>query len=250
MTLGEYASGLFGEYNNNLKLITDESTRIIFDLTKKPSSELMPATVKDLKKGRFYLIHYNYNGNKIWCPVFIIDDRYSPDLQKRILYAINIDYLPYKYRIAYFDKLFSMFKDTLDRNLKNNSNGGNVNSEISFKVNFESIYKSLKNNGDFSYAITAFDFSKIVGMNKGMPIMYSVSTNQNIFTRFLFIDTRYINRRIMMELVKESDVDREKDKLKKLIESFTEIIENLSMDSLEYYKKLKSLEGTYKLYEN
>jgi len=250
MTLAEYCSGLLGEYNNNLKSITDDSTKMIFERIKKPTSEIMPAMMRDIKKGKFYMLHYNYNGNKLWCPIFIIDDRYSTELQKRILYAINIDYLPYKYRIVYFDKLFAMFKDTLDRNSKNNANGGNVNSEISFKVNFESIYRSLKNNGDFSYAITAFDFSKIVGMDKGTPIIHSVSTNQNIFARFLYIDTRYVNRKIMMDAVKESDVDKEKEKLGKLIESMNEILDNFSMDSIEYYKKLKSLESNYKLYEN
>jgi len=86
----DYCGKLFGEYNNNIGTITKESTDRIFYLINNPNEEIY--FDKKLSIGKFYLIRYDYNGNKIWCPIFIIDDRYKTDTQKRIIYAhfVNI----------------------------------------------------------------------------------------------------------------------------------------------------------------
>ena len=119
---------------------------------------------RSVRKGQIFFALWgnNYNGNKLWCPIFVIDDRYSTELQKRIIYAMNLDYLPYRYKIVFFDKLFKMFSKEIERNKVNNDNGNTVNEEVPMKVNFESVYKALKSNGNFNYCITAFDYTKIV----------------------------------------------------------------------------------------
>ena len=248
MELADYCNALYGQYNNNIKKISDESTEMIFRLTKNPNLEVRPSINGNMTKGKFYLICYNYNGNKLWCPIFVIDDRYNTEVQKRIIYAINFNYLPHRYKIVFFDKLFSMFKDIIEKNKKNNQNGGNVNDEFAMKVNFESIYRALKSNGDFNYCITGFDYSKIVGMEKGSPMIYSISTM--IVSRFLFMDTRYVNRNVMMQAMKDTEVEKEKEKFAELLKYYDQIVENFSEDSIEFYKQLRNLESKYKLYEN
>ena len=246
MEFGEYCQNLIGEYNWNLKRLSTESTDMVFGYVKNPNLEIRKIKNKQMNKGKFYLVRYNYNGNKLWCPIFVIDDRYSPELQKRIIYAINLDYLPYKYKIVFFDKLFRMFKDVIEKNRKINGNGGNANEEIPLKIDFESMYRALKNSGDFSYCITAFDFSKFVGT--GDPEVYSVSLS--ILNRFIFLNTKPVNGKIIMETLKEVEVEDQKNKLKILLEAYQKTIDNFDNDVKEYYKSLKALESKYKLFEN
>lgn len=238
----EYCRKLYGQYNNNLKKITDESTERIFSLTRNPNEEVK--YTKKIQIGKFYLIKYDYNGNKIWCPIFLIDDRYKPDIQKRILYAINIDYLPYAYRILFFDILFSSYVSIVEHNKRED-----IKVEKPFPIDFESIQKLLKNNGEYQYAITAFDYLKIDGVKKSAPKTFFIS--MNFVSRFIFINTKIVNLKSMKDLSIMLEDMNIKNKLDKLIEMFDEIKEDINInDQKEYYKKLKSLENKYKLIEN
>lgn len=248
-SFGKYCSALMGQYNNDMKSLVEDSTNIIFTLVlKNPNLQIRKTPNGIIHSGKFYIIQYNYNGNKIWCPIFVIDDRYNTEQQKRIIYAMNFDYLPYRYKIVCLDKLFKMFTNIIEKNKINNDNGNSVNDEIPFKVNFESIYKFLKSNGNFNYCITAFDYSKIVGMDKGEPQIYGVSTT--IVNRFIFIDTKIINKRVMMDAIKESDVESEKAKLTNILAAYEKTAFDYENDVKEYYKQLKLLENRYKLYAN
>lgn len=246
-TFASYCNALLGQYNNSLKRLVEDSTEMIFNLVlRNPSLQVRKS--KNIEKGKFYLIQYNYNGNRLWCPIFVIDDRYSTELQKRIIYAMNLDYLPYKYKGMYFDKLFKVFAEIVEKNKINNDNGNSVNGELAFKVNFESVYNSLKNNGDFNYCITAFDFSKIVGFEKGDIEIFGISTT--IVHRLIFIDTKIINKRIMMDAMKESDIEREKTKLAEILAAYEKTAFDYENDVKEYYEQLRLLENHYKIYEN
>lgn len=244
-----YCNRLLGQYNNNIKRLVEESTEMIFELVlKKPNNQIKKSSKGILKIGKFYIIQYNYNGNKIWCPILVIDDRYKSDIQKRILYAINFDYLPYRYKIIYIDKLFKMFNSIIEKNKINNDNNSTVNEELPLKINFESIYLSLKNNGNFNYCITAFDYSKIIGVDKGNPQIFGVSTT--ILSRFIFINTRIINKKVMTYALKNSDIIKEKEKLSKILEEYEKTAFDYENDVKEYYEQLKLLESHYKLYDN
>ncbi len=246
-TFASYCSALMGQYNDNMKRLVEESTDMIFNLVLK-NPNLQVCYSSEIVKGKFYVIQYNYNGNKLWCPIFVIDDRYSTELQKRILYAMNLDYLPYRYKIAFFDKLFKMFSKEIERNKKNNDEGNSVKGEVPLKVNFESVYRTLKANGDFNYCITAFDYTKIVGLDKGEPRIYGISTT--ILPRLIFIDTKIINKRVMMDMLKETDIEKEKIKLRKILDAYEKTAFDYENDVKEYYEQLKLLENHYKLYGN
>lgn len=244
-----YCSALMGQYNDNMKRLVEDSTGMIFKLVlKNPSLQVRRSTNATINIGKFYIIQYNYNGNKIWCPIFVIDDRYSTELQKRIIYAINLDYLPYRYKITYFDKLLKMFSTVVEKNKLNNDNNGSVNDEIPMKVNFESVYQSLKTNGNFNYSITAYDYTKIVGVGVTDPQIYGISTT--ILSRFIFIDAKIINKGVMMDVLRDSEVEKEKDKLKEILAAYEKTAFDYENDVKEYYQRLKALENTYKFYEN
>lgn len=247
-SFSSYCQKLIGEYNGNMKRLVTESTNLIFSLIKNPNLEVKRSIKGGIYVGKFYLIRYNYNGNKLWCPVFVIDDRYNAEIQKRIIYAINFDYLPFRYKIVYLDKLFNMFQSIIIKNIKNNDNDNDVNKEIPLKVNFESIYRSLKNNGDFNFCITGFDYSKIVGVDKGEPEIYGISIN--IVPRFIFINTKQVNKNIMIKALKNTDIEKEKEKLSIILELYEKTVQDFDNDVKEYYQKLRLIENHYKLYDN
>jgi len=247
-SFSSYCQKLIGEYNGNMKRLVTESTDLIFSLIKNPNLEVKRSIKGGIYVGKFYLIRYNYNGNKLWCPVFVIDDRYNAGIQKRIIYAINFDYLPFRYKIVYLDKLFNMFQSIIIKNIKNNDNDNDVNKEIPLKVNFESIYRSLKNNGDFNFCITGFDYSKIVGVDKGEPEIYGISIN--IVPRFIFLNTKQVNKNIMIKALKNTDIEKEKEKLSIILELYEKTVQDFDNDVKEYYQKLRLIENHYKLYDN
>ena len=117
---------LFGEYNKDWKSCIYESTDIIFDLIENNNHEVMFTKPNKLMIGKFYLMKYEYIKDqyftekylenkrvpslKIWCPIFVLGFKESDKVvqrfdknKKMIMYAINLDYLPFRYRILFFD---------------------------------------------------------------------------------------------------------------------------------------------------
>lgn len=242
VTFSEYCTALLGQYNNNLKNIIYDSTEMFLKLTKNPTHEFKKT--KDISNGKFYLIRYSYNGLPIWCPIFVIDQRYNSDTRKRIIYSINIDYLEYKYKILFFDLLYYKQSEIVNKNIKLNDNEIKSIDESPFFVNFEYMYKLLKNNGEKHYSITAYDFNKIYGLNNGDPNIYCVSTV--IIPRFIFLDPKIINSKVIQNMIiKENDIIKRR-KLLELIEEMDNILKEYENDIDEYYKRIKLLENKYK----
>lgn len=242
--LKDDCSGLFGQYNGNIKLIKKESTDRLFYLIKNPNLEVSPS--KNIKKGKFYLIKYNYNGNKIWCPIFVIDDRYVTTSQKRIIYSINLDYLPLSPRITFFDIILDSNYDIIEFNKKQNELNIDQNGEKPLKITFENIYKLLKNNGGYNYSITAYDYMKIDGMTKQIPMIFGVSTN--FCSRFMYVDTKKYNMVNMRDLSIKLDELDIKRKLNDLISTFESIKTEMDKNDVkETYKKLKNIEKKFNI---
>jgi len=234
----DFCENLFITYNKDINLLTTESTKIIFNILNSPNNEIYP--VKDISIGKFYIIKYNYNGNKIWCPIFVINDKYDPIKQKRIIHSINIDYMPYVYRITFFDNLFNNFRKTIEYN----KDITEKNAEIPLKINFKFIFDMLKMNGNYEYTITAYDFNKIDGLKQ--PKLYYVS--MNFIHRLIFINTKIVNLKNMKDLSLIIDDYNIKNKLLELIKTFDELKSDLNYsDESEYYRKIKKLEKQYKL---
>lgn len=244
-------AALYFKYNKNIKLIRDESTLIIFNhIFKNPSNQVGSSNVKLMQIGKFYAIRYNYNGNKLWCPIITIppvpnkneDGILGKQLKiinnKNILYALNFDYLPTQYKVTLIDIIIKNNKNKYDNNKDKIDAGGTVKDEFNFKVNW--IYNFLKTNGQKNYAITAFDLSKI-------DQVFEISST--ILDRFVFIDTYYINNRLMYDTLSQIEDEKLRTDFTHKIKMYEEILKMYQDDTEKFFKALRSFEKSLKLLE-
>lgn len=236
MRFRDEVHALIGQYNRNIKVLKNESTIEIFSTAfKKPTWQIRPINIEKMRKCCFYIIKYNYNGNKIWCPILTLD--YKVKDNKNILYSINFDYLPYKYKIIFVDHILKTNK-TIDNN---NRDINNVLLEKPLDLSFENVYKWLETNGKKGKSLTAFDVLKI-------EKVYAISTT--ILDRFIFLDTRYINKRMMLDVLEKLNMEKDKLEMKKKINKYEEILELYEEDVELYYKALRNFESNLKLFDD
>ena len=232
-----YVRALRGQFGGNLDQLIFETNKEIFWMRKNPTDWFKPIPTKRIQTGMFYIINYEFNGNKLYCPIFSIDYRVS-DNNKHNLYAINLDYLPFDYKVIYFQEIYNKGKQIFEAN----ANASDVLSEKKIPVNFEGVYNSLKSNGGFHYCISAFDLNKI---NE----VFVVSTN--LMYLMIHVHMRPLNIELMKQLMNQYDKGSEiNEKLEKLINELEQMTINFDTDVIEYYKKLRNLENNYKLFDN
>ena len=111
-----------------------------------------------------------------------------------------------------------------------------VKEELNFKVNW--IYNFLKVNGQRNYAITAYDISKITAV-------FEVSST--ILHRFVFLDTYYINKRIMYDTLNNIQNESLRGEFSKKLKLYEEILKMYEKDVESFYKSLRSFEKNLKL---
>ena len=230
-----YVDALRGQFGDLTSLVS-ATNRDVFEMRKNQTNLFMQIGLDKIQVGRFYLINYEFNGNKLYYPILSIDYRVSNN--KHILYAINLDYLPFDYKKMFFNKVYNDFEPIFS----NNYDAENVLSENPLPINFEMIYNSLKDNGKFHYAISAFDILKI-------KECFLVSTS------LMYIMTHIHMRKINIALMKETmknyeDDDYKNKKLKYTITELEKMEESFDNDVISFYKRFKSLESNYKLFEN
>jgi hypothetical protein len=99
----------------------------------------------------------------------------------------------------------------------------------------------LKRNGNKNYAITAYDVTKIENV-------FEISST--ILHRFVFLDTYYINKRLMYDTLDMIQNEIIKGDFSNKIKMFEEILKMYETDIEEFYKSLRSFEKNLKLIEN
>ena len=212
-----------------IKNITDK----LFETKRKSNRNLvLKVNLKKVLPKRFYLIQYNFNGNKIWCPILALD--YKVKDNKNILYALNLEYLPPRYKIIYFDLLFSKLEQPLNKI----SNATDLTQELPLPISFELIYKTLKTNGNMNYAITAFDYLKIK-----QAFLISIKMAPEI----IMCDLKRYNSKNMKSLLKTLPNSEEKNNLEDIIEKYDKLIEEYQEDSILYHKQVANFEKHLKL---
>ena len=249
MNFTEEIRALYGEYEKNIKVIRDESTLELFTyILKKPNKQVRATSVSNMQIGKFYIIKYNYNGNKIWCPILtippvptknengILERQLKISGQKKIIYAVNFDYLPLRYKIALIDSLIDNNIDRYEKNSDKITIGGVVKEEFNFNVKW--IYNFLKNANNKIYSITAYDISKIVGG-------YEISST--ILNRFVFLDTYYINNRMMYDTLNNITNEKLKSEFSNKIKLYEDIMKMYETDVEQFYKSLRGFEKNLKL---
>ncbi len=249
MKFSEEVRALFGQYRQDIKVIRNESTVELFTyILKKPNNQVRASNVRLMTIGRFYIIQYDYNGNKIWCPILTIpalptknekgyvEGQLKVFETKKILYAVNFDYLPLKYKIFLIENIISNNQNAYDKNQDKIANDGKVKEEFSFKVNW--VYSFLKKNANKNYAVTAFDITKILKV-------FEVSST--ILHRFVFLDTYYINKRMMLDTLQNIQNEKLKAEFSDKVKIYEEILKLYETDVEEFYKALRNFEKNLKL---
>ena len=232
-----YVRALREQFGNDLPKLIMETNKEIFLMRKNQTDWFMSVAHNKLQVGKFYLILYDYNQNLIYCPIFTIDYRVR-ESGKHVLYAINLDYLPFDYKMLYFNKTNNIYENIFTRN----GDAKNFMSELPIPTNFEQIYKSLQTNGGYNYAISAFDITKLTEI-------YGVSTN--LMYLMIHVHMRPLNVALMKELSEQYEKGEEKrEKLEHLINELSDMAETYEEDVQVYYKKLRNLENNYKLFDD
>jgi len=221
----------FSDLEQYVKYCTDT----LFNLKNNTiNSEIAEVNHSKLVPRRFYLIRYNYNGNLIWCPIMALD--YKVIKNKNILYAINLEYLPPKYKKLYFDKIFNGVYSELNKIAETGFD--TISQEPLLPYDFEFIYKTLKANGGMNYVVTAYDYLKI-------KEIFLISIK--IAPEIIFCDPKKYNSASMKEMFDNLEQSDEKDKLGDIIDELEEIIETYQIDSIEYHKRVALFEKHLKL---
>ena len=232
-----YVRALRGQFGGNLQSLVEASNKEIFLMRKTPTPWFMNVAHNKLQVGKFYLINYNFNKNYLYCPIFTIDYRVK-ESGKHVIYAINLDYLPFDYKVLYFNQMNNVFQQLFQFN----EDAPNFLQEKPLPVNFEQIYKTLETNGGYNYAISAFDITKITEL-------YGVSTT--LMHLITHVHMRDVNVVLMKELMeKYENGTEERKRIQKLVDELSEMHRSYEEDIQDYYKKLRNLEANYKLFEN
>ena len=230
----EYIYGSMRLHSGSMSQFVKDMTNKLFLLKENPNnSEIRKVNIDKVSPHRFYLIRYNYNGNKIWCPILTLDYRVIEN--KNILYAINLECLPPLFKIKYFNLIFKRLKKEF--NLVSEGKG-DIRTETKLPINFEFIYKTLKQNGKMNYVITAYDYLKI-------DQAYQISIN--IAPEIIMCDPKRFNSQSMKELYLNLPESEEKNSLKDIIELYDDIIDKYQEDSIKYHKMLAAFEKNLKL---
>lgn len=249
MKFSEEVRALFKQYQQNIKVIREESTLEIFTyILKKPNNQVRPSTVSLMQIGKFYIIRYNYNGNKLWCPILtipplknknengILERQLKIVNNKNVLYAVNFDYLPLRYKALLIEAIIKNNDDEYNKNSDKISSGGRVREERNFKVHW--VYDFLKRNGKKNYAVTAFDILKI-------EKVFEVSST--ILQRFVFFDTYYVNKKLMYDTLQNIQNEKLRNEFSNKIKMFEEILEMYDKDVENFFTSLRNFEKNLKL---
>jgi hypothetical protein len=247
----EEVKAFYGLYKKNISLIRKDSTELLFSyILKNPVNEVRPTNVSSVNIGSFYVILYNYNGNKLWCPILtippvvntnekgVLEKQLKINNDKKILYAVNFDYLPIDYKIKLIESIINNNIDRYEKNAKSISNDESVDGQHNFDVRW--IYNFLKSK-DKTYSITAYDITKIERVHH---------ISSTILHRFIFLDTYYINNRLMYDTLLNINNEKLRLEFSNKIKVYEKIVKLYESDVELFYKSLRNFEKNLKLIDN
>ncbi len=235
-----YMLGVIDMHGSISKTIFDLTDKLV-ELRNKPNnSEISQILPDKLICGRFYLIQYNFNGNLIWCPILALE--YKVINNKSILYAVNLEYLPPRYKILFFNNIFKNFVNQMNTISEEKLT---INERPLDFINFENIYKLLKNN-KMEYAITAYT---IKDFNGNYKIKKSYVCSIKIAPEIIMADMKRFNRVDMLKLHKSIE-GKEQVKLGEIIEQYKLFIEGYQADSVQYHKTVALFREKLKLFKD
>ena len=199
---------------NNIIDVFKKNSLFLFESLKTSNDDIKALSIKDIKIGGFYFIHYNDKSDWMkYSPIFVVDFKQFNSLN--ILLAVNFNFIPLEIRVSIFDKYIKESDFDKDNYLK---------------VNYQGMYSELIRYG-FEYALVEYNILSILLCHK---------ISLDILPRFLYSCHPIIKYdpgklySIWLSKIKTRD-KRNNDISKTLISD----IYNLSNDINENYNQLK-----------
>ena len=236
-----YMWGIMGLHGSWQRMVFDLTNKLV-ELRKRPNfTEILKIDPTKLVPGRFYLIQYDFNGNLIWCPILALE--YKVHKNNHILYALNLEYLPPRYKVIFFNLIFKQTYMELERKSQKKF----VKEEEPLKfMTFDFIYKMLKKNGNMNWAITAYT---IVNFDGKVKIKNAYLCSIKIAPEIIFADMKRYNSGDMIKLQK-SLYGEDAIKMSEIIEQYQKLIEEYQADSISYHKKVALFREKLKLFKD
>lgn len=214
---------------NKIPNYTIESSKWLMVMVKNNDNNFKRVMVDNINIGSFYFMKYDYNGiNKSSkmeqnVPMMVVD--YKPNIDKKVLYILNMNFLPLNIKQAFFSNLTNKYSDIFDYN----ENVKDLNSEKSLNTNYKSMWDEL--------ILYAFEYCIREIRMELINDLYHISTKNLHF--LTSVNTQYL-----------TGVDEAKlneiwiTKLKN--ESYENRLEELSTIKSNYYKILEELQEKFK----
>ena len=199
---------------NNIIDVFKKNSLFLFESLKTSNDDIKVLSIKDIKIGGFYFIHYNDKSDWMkYSPIFVVDFKQFNSLN--ILLAVNFNFIPLEIRVSIFDKYIKE---------------SDFDKDTYLKVNYQGMYSELIKYG-FEYALVEYNILSILLCHK---------ISLDILPRFLYSCHPIIKYdpvklySIWLSKIKTRD-KRNNDISKALISD----IYNLSNDINENYNQLK-----------
>lgn len=214
---------------NKVPNYTIESSKWLINKTKNNDINFKRKNITDINIGKFYFMKYDYNNiNKSTkmeqnVPLLVVD--YKPNIDNKVIYILNMNFLPQIIKEAFFSKLTNKYSEIFDYN----ENVENLEQEKKLPLNYKLLWDELIQFA-FEYCIREIRIELINDL-------FEISTKHLHF--LTSINTQYL-----------TGVDDAKlneiwiTKLKN--ESYNTRLEELMTIKTNYYKILEELQEKFK----
>ena len=218
---------------NKVPNYTIESSKWLINKTKNNDINFKRKNITDINIGKFYFMKYDYNNiNKSTkmeqnVPLLVVD--YKPNIDNKVIYILNMNFLPQNIKEAFFSKLTYKYSEIFDYN----ENVENLEQEKKLPLNYKLLWDELIQFA-FEYCIREIRIELINDL-------FEISTKHLHF--LTSINTQYL-----------TGVDEAKlneiwiTKLKN--ESYNNRLEELMTIKTNYYKILEELQEKFKNLNN
>lgn len=166
-----------GEIGSNLYKVNADF--IVDNLNDTRSEVIVPVSLSNIEKGKFYFMFYDLSGKSSkmekFNPLFIID--WTNQDNTRYIYGVSINFMPVTIRTVFFNSLCNFNIGTIEKNSKLK-----IEKQEAFEnIDFANIYKLLYSIG-FEWSIRKFDcklVNKIYEISSNiLPVFLTMSTAQ------------------------------------------------------------------------
>lgn len=230
---------IYDEYGNNMY---QKNSDFIIEQINTNSDFVIPTTISNIEKGKFYFIFYDLAGKSSkmeqFNPLFVID--WFDINNTRYLYAISLNFIPVNIRTLFFNMLINYNLDIIEKNISQI----NILDEYALKnINFTNIYKLLHSIG-FEWSIRKFDYKLINNVYnisiKKIPQFITMSTSKLTGVN----DLKLVE--IWQKKIKEQEI-REQKMINELLDNYNKLENELNNKYLSIDNRNDNLEKSFEL---